>query len=103
MVKFTNGLLRSNIHRVVAPPGEQVNSTRYSLVYFSRPEDDVVLKRLDFPGSTVPELEKGVVEEDVSSKVWIMDKAMSRRTGVYSGPARGSSMRETNRDIEIAS
>ena len=23
MVNFTNGLLRSNIHRVVSPPGEQ--------------------------------------------------------------------------------
>jgi isopenicillin N synthase-like dioxygenase len=38
MVKFTNGLLRSNIHRVSAPPGEQADYNRFSLVYFNRPE-----------------------------------------------------------------
>ncbi|KAJ5213682.1 hypothetical protein N7449_000851 [Penicillium cf. viridicatum] len=47
MVKFTNGLFRSNIHRVVAPPGLQAESTRYSLVYFARPEDSVMLRRLE--------------------------------------------------------
>ena len=47
MTKFSGGLLRSNIHRVVSPPGEQAKETRYSLVYFSRPEDKVVLKRLE--------------------------------------------------------
>src|SRR5215471_17061948 len=41
MVKFTNCLLRSNIHRVMSPPGLQADTTRYSLVYFSRPEDGV--------------------------------------------------------------
>ncbi|KAJ9645768.1 hypothetical protein H2199_002808 [Coniosporium tulheliwenetii] len=46
MVKFTAGVLRSNIHRVVNPPGEQAESTRYSLVYFARPEDEVVLRAL---------------------------------------------------------
>jgi isopenicillin N synthase-like dioxygenase len=29
MVKFTGGLLRSNIHRVVSPPGDQGRETRY--------------------------------------------------------------------------
>lgn len=46
MVKFTAGILRSNVHRVVPPLGEQANLTRNSLVYFSRPEDSVVLKQL---------------------------------------------------------
>ena len=47
MVKFTRGVLRSNLHRVVNPPGEQAGETRMSLVYFARPEDDVVLKALE--------------------------------------------------------
>lgn len=40
LVKFTGGILRSNLHRVVCPPGEQAKEVRYSLVYFSRPEHD---------------------------------------------------------------
>ena len=58
LVKFSAGAVRSNIHRVVAPPGEQgevrvagqqggvVPRPRYSIVYFARPELDVVLKPL---------------------------------------------------------
>ena len=40
------GLLRSNVHRVVPPPPPQDGLDRFSLVYFSRPEDTVVLRRL---------------------------------------------------------
>lgn len=94
LVKFSNGLLRSNIHRVVSPPGEQANETRYSLVYFARPADDVLLKRLD--GEAIPPLEEGVVEEDVCSKDWIRDKALSRRT-VGFGKVGAGKNRETGR------
>lgn len=31
MVRFTSGILRSNVHRVVNPPGLQADSTRMSL------------------------------------------------------------------------
>ena len=58
MVKFTNGLLRSNLHRVVAPPGEQVVCMRYALVYFARPGDEVLLRRVE-GGSVIPPLEEG--------------------------------------------
>ena len=80
MVKFTNGRLRSNIHRVNCPPGEQADCTRYSLVYFNRPEDDVVLKRLE--SSVIPPLGGGVVEEEVKSKDWIIRRALGKRPGV---------------------
>ncbi|KAL3459163.1 hypothetical protein BJX64DRAFT_291561 [Aspergillus heterothallicus] len=81
MVKFTNGLLRSNIHRVISPPGEQADCTRYSLVYFSRPEDDVPLRRLD-GSSRIPALDENVVEEDINSKDWIIRRALGRRVNV---------------------
>ncbi|KAL4821390.1 hypothetical protein BDW67DRAFT_172191 [Aspergillus spinulosporus] len=81
MVKFTNGLLRSNIHRVVSPPGEQADTTRFSLVYFSRPEDDVPLRRLE-GSSRIPKLEEGVVEETINSKDWIIRRALGRRVDV---------------------
>ncbi|KNG83145.1 oxidoreductase, 2OG-Fe(II) oxygenase family [Aspergillus nomiae NRRL 13137] len=67
LVKFTNGLLRSNIHRVVAPPGEQAACTRYSLVYFARPGDEVVLRRLE-GSECIPE---GGEDEVISSKEWV--------------------------------
>ncbi|KAJ5721443.1 Oxoglutarate/iron-dependent dioxygenase [Penicillium malachiteum] len=75
MVKFTNGLLRSNIHRVNAPPGAQADYMRYSLVYFARPEDQVLLRRLD--GSNIPELQ--VAEQEVCSKEWTIRRALGRR------------------------
>jgi isopenicillin N synthase-like dioxygenase len=78
MVKFTNGLLRSNIHRVVSPPGEQASETRYSLVYFARPEDEVVLKRLE-GSDVIPPLQEGQEEEGMNSKEWIKLQAMRLR------------------------
>ncbi|KAA8652461.1 hypothetical protein EYZ11_005068 [Aspergillus tanneri] len=78
MVKFTNGLFRSNIHRVVAPPGEQSTSTRFSLVYFSRPEDDVPLRRLEGT-DRIPPLGEDDVEETVLSKDWVIRRALGRR------------------------
>lgn len=76
LVKFSGGLLRSNIHRVVAPPGQQSTATRESLVYFMRPGNNVLLVRCQ--GGIVPPLKDGETEERVSSWEWIRDKAMSR-------------------------
>lgn len=47
MVIFTNGELKSAKHRVVPPPGEQAHVDRYSIVYFVRPANDVVMKPVD--------------------------------------------------------
>lgn len=44
MVKFTNGALKSAKHRVVPAPGEQVGVDRYSIVYFVRPANDVMME-----------------------------------------------------------
>lgn len=79
MVKFTAGVLRSNIHRVVNPPGEQAAMTRYSLVYFARPEDEVLLKRLE-GSEMIDEAAKGMGDEEVvSSKEWVIRRALGRR------------------------
>lgn len=40
---LTNGFLKSSIHRVVAPPPDQADIDRLGVLYFVRPEDDVVL------------------------------------------------------------
>jgi len=66
MVKFTAGVLRSNIHRVVDPPGEQGGRTRMSLVYFARPEDQVFLQTLE-GSSVIDEKRRGQVRRSASS------------------------------------
>lgn len=46
MVKLSGGRLKSNTHRVVAAPGLKQETDRYSVVYFSRPENNVEMKNL---------------------------------------------------------
>lgn len=46
---WTNGYLHSCMHRVVAPPKDQMHMERFGLIYFLRPSDDVVLKTVDSP------------------------------------------------------
>lgn len=82
LVKFSNGKLRSNIHRVVAPPGEQASVTRYSLVYFCRPEDEVRLKSLVIKDNEENVMDDGVEgeeEEAPTAKEWILRRALGRR------------------------
>lgn len=73
LVKFSGGRLRSNVHRVVPPPGEQAVCERYSLVYFCRPGNGVVLRSL-MRGEE--EEEKG---EGVTAEEWILRRALGRR------------------------
>ena len=68
---------------MVPPPGKQASVAKYSVVYFSRPEDEVLLRRLD-GGDVIPELGEGEgegEEEVMRSKDWILRKAMGRRVG----------------------
>lgn len=44
---FSGGILRSNLHRAVPPPGAQAFETRWSMGYFSRPANDATLRALD--------------------------------------------------------
>ncbi|KAK5130760.1 hypothetical protein LTR08_001705 [Meristemomyces frigidus] len=99
MVKFTAGLLRSNIHRVVPPPGEQASETRNSLVFFSRPEDAVVLKRL--MGGIIdaqPVEENG--ETPMTAHEWIMAKGTGQLPGVYT--KKGFEWRENDKRLKNA-
>lgn len=82
MVKFTNGLLRSNIHRVHSPPGAQADFTRYSLVYFNRPEHDVILRRLD-GSDKIPPLGENEVEDKVKAGDWVFRRMLGKRVALY--------------------
>lgn len=44
---LTNGFLKSSIHRVVAPPPDQREIDRLGVLYFVRPEDNLVLRPVE--------------------------------------------------------
>jgi isopenicillin N synthase-like dioxygenase len=46
---WTNGYLKSSIHRVVVPPEDQRHVDRYGLWYFARPTDSMNLKTIESP------------------------------------------------------
>ena len=46
---WTNGYLKSSVHRVVAPPADQAHLDRLGLLYFLRPAHELDLKVLDSP------------------------------------------------------
>lgn len=83
MVKFSSGILRSNIHRIVSPPGAQGDVTRYSLVYFSRPEDVVLLRPLRESPLISARAGPETDEEVFNSKEWILRRVLSTRPGKY--------------------
>ncbi|KAK4574618.1 hypothetical protein LTR86_001459 [Recurvomyces mirabilis] len=82
LVKFTAGLLRSNVHRVVPPPSPQDELTRNSLVYFSRPEDTVILRRLK-GGLIDQQPQSNEPEPEMTSQEWIQRRSLGDLKGVY--------------------
>ncbi|KAI3572459.1 putative oxidoreductase [Fusarium oxysporum f. sp. albedinis] len=83
LVKFTAGVLRSNVHRVTSPPKQQASLTRYSLVYFVRPEDAVFLRPIkgsEMIKEALRMRKDGEQEEAVTSKDWILRRGLGSRT-----------------------
>jgi isopenicillin N synthase-like dioxygenase len=85
MVNFSGGILRSNLHRVVSPPGEQAREVRHSLVYFSRPEHNVILKRLE--GGLIDKLgvDNGDAKEGIRSEDWLLRRHLGRKIEFFKG------------------
>ncbi|KAM0245315.1 hypothetical protein ACHAP5_005550 [Fusarium lateritium] len=76
MVKFSNGRLKSGKHRVVPLPGAQGRLDRYSLVYFLRPTDEVLMEPVEkYKHEQVVAVGGKVGEE----KVYTADEWMARR------------------------
>ncbi|KAM5434271.1 hypothetical protein MferCBS31731_006765 [Microsporum ferrugineum] len=91
LVKLTDGNVRANVHRVCAWSGIQGSSPRYSLVYFSRPEDDVILKQL----AGIPVVPKSVTAPKGSRELQSQCKRLSKvfEGKEWMGWARSSSPR----------
>ncbi|THH06658.1 hypothetical protein EW145_g3931 [Phellinidium pouzarii] len=89
---FSGGILRSNLHRVVPPPGAQAAYARWSLVYFTRPGNDVRLHALVDESEAVKKAVDGMSAEErkrfepnATASEWfsrrIKNQKMKNRTG----------------------
>ncbi|PSN70326.1 oxidoreductase [Corynespora cassiicola Philippines] len=85
MVKFSAGILKSNLHRVVAPPGEQRNLVRYSLVYFSRPEYEVKMQRMQ--GGLVDQVMRKEEETPECTRDWLKRRHQGRKVQFFKDEA----------------
>jgi isopenicillin N synthase-like dioxygenase len=81
MVTFTAGILRSNVHRVVPAPGAQAHLQRSSLVFFTRPEDDVIMRRLK--GGIIDEQPPTEAGEEMTAQEWWMKRGTGKLPGIF--------------------
>ncbi|KAI0333383.1 Clavaminate synthase-like protein [Cubamyces sp. BRFM 1775] len=92
MTIFSGGLLKSNLHRVVPAPGEQAHHIRWSLVYFTRPGDSVLLRALTDESTIVaqavekaPEHLRQIFESGQTSNQWFTRRVKNMRTNNQKG------------------
>ncbi|KAG5640734.1 hypothetical protein DXG03_007372 [Asterophora parasitica] len=105
MALFSGGILRSNLHRVVPPPGPQAAFTRWSLVYFTRPGNSVVLRALieDSPlirGAVARTPEKNF-ETGSTSLAWFQRRIRGQRIKNRTGPETWMASRGTEADPAV--
>ncbi|KAI2628624.1 putative 1-aminocyclopropane-1-carboxylate oxidase [Hypoxylon sp. NC1633] len=90
---MSGGYLKSTVHRVVRPPADQAGAPRLSLIYFARPEANILLKpvlspllrRLGLQGETEQ------FSHDVTAEEWArarITKDHRFRTGVVDQPEK---------------
>ena len=76
MVKWSNGLLKSAMHRVTYAPGKQADATRWSLAYFGHAHNKSSMKRME-GSDVIPPLEDGTLEEDMTAEDWLYVRSTS--------------------------
>ncbi|KZV61603.1 Clavaminate synthase-like protein [Peniophora sp. CONT] len=88
MVIFSGGILRSNMHRVVPPPVEQSHHERWSMAYFTRPGNGVILEPLDSPivADAVSKAAPGQYNTGATAKDWFERRIRNRRLANRKGP-----------------
>ncbi|KAJ6512521.1 Clavaminate synthase-like protein [Mycena sanguinolenta] len=90
MVFLSGGILRSNMHRVVNPPGAQGSLPRFSLVYFTRPNSSVLLRALTNESSMIAEAVKSSSNPKdfdpgpgVTAGEWVTQRSRNERLQQY--------------------
>ncbi|KAF8974254.1 hypothetical protein BDZ97DRAFT_1899988 [Flammula alnicola] len=96
---FSGGILRSNLHRVVPPPGAQAGLERWSLVYFTRPGNSVILRALVDQSPIVAEAVSRTPDKDfdtgATSLDWFSRRIKNQRIKNRKGPETWKASRGT--------
>lgn len=102
LVKLSAGILKSNIHRVAPPPGEQAGLPRYSLVYFSHPNDIVELKPVK-GGLVDAAVAAGEAdaEQPITAVDWVVRRSLGDLRGIFTYK-KGFERRDNNDAIAPA-
>jgi len=100
MAIFSGGILRSNLHRVVNPPGDQGSLYRYSLVYFTRPGNSIILRALTDESPMIAEAvanapDPGKFDTGVTSLDWFSRRIKNQRIKNRKGPETWMASRGT--------
>ncbi|KAF7967846.1 hypothetical protein HWV62_32888 [Athelia sp. TMB] len=107
MALFSGGILRSNLHRVVTPPGDQAKHERWSLVFFTRPGNSVLLHALieDSPmiAAAVKLAEDPAKYETGSTSLdWFSRRIKNQRINNRTGPETWRASRGTEHQPTVA-
>ncbi|KAF5391868.1 hypothetical protein D9757_001847 [Collybiopsis confluens] len=99
---FGGGVLRSNIHRVCAPPGAQANFDRWSQVFFYRPGNSVALRPLVDESpiiaeafSRLPEEQRDALTPGVTAYEWSTRRRKYQRMKNSTSPEAWQASRGT--------
>ncbi|KAN0073676.1 hypothetical protein V8E55_012153 [Tylopilus felleus] len=96
---FSGGILQSNIHRVVPPPGIQGDCERWSLVFFTRPGNSQILRALveDSPliADAVQKRPEKNFNTDSNAADWFARRIKYQRINNRKGPETWSQSRGT--------
>lgn len=91
MVQLTNGLLRSNVHRVTYAPGDQAKEVRFSLGFFAKPKLKALMNPLE-GSDVIPALREGQKMLNLSAEQWAKQKTIALRSGEDNARSRGGSV-----------
>ncbi|KAG2067403.1 Clavaminate synthase-like protein [Suillus decipiens] len=96
---FSGGILQSNIHRVVTPPGVQAEYERWSLVFFTRPSNSKVLRALVESSHIIAEAVKKrpdkSFETGSTAVEWFTRRVKNQRIRNRTGPETWAASRGT--------
>ncbi|CAF3614776.1 unnamed protein product [Rotaria sp. Silwood1] len=90
MVKLSGGILKSNIHRIVTISGLKETVDRYSVVYFSRPENNVLMKSIVNNGT-----EEQPEDHVLTAQEWVAIRVKNYQTANYKDESTYESSRGT--------
>ncbi|PBK80054.1 Clavaminate synthase-like protein [Armillaria gallica] len=96
---FSGGILRANLHRVLPPPGPQSHLERWSLVFFTRPGNSVILRALVEDNPLIADAVRNTPEKNFEMgqtvKEWFVRWAKYQRVKNRVGPETWKASRGT--------